>query len=107
MANPVLSSASSDTSSIDDFEGHAIRECREAREAAERGLQDGPHQIPADSRPDDMAMEGDESDPIIISDDDATDVDELYGKNMEPCKFWFHYSTWLHHQTWQQSIIGR
>ncbi len=39
---------------VNDFEGHHIREQREIREVAERGLQDGPHQIQADTRPDDM-----------------------------------------------------
>ena len=100
MANQVPSPASSDASSIDDFEGHAIREQRAAREAADRGMQDGPHQIQADSRPDDMATECEDIDPIIVSDDDVSDDEDTHGKNMEPCKFLLHYSMWHHHRTW-------
>ncbi len=48
MVDQVLSPASSNASSINDFEGHAIREQREAREAAEQGLQDGPHRMTPD-----------------------------------------------------------
>ena len=87
MANPLASDSSS--SSMDDIEGQYLIEQREPQKAAQHGMQDGPHQIQADTRPDDVATGYADSDPIIISDDDVSDEDEADGENMEPRKLRF------------------
>ncbi len=74
---------------MDDIEGQYLLEQRELQQAAQHGMQDGPHQIQADTRPDDVATGCADSDPIIISDDDASDEDDADGENMEPRKFRF------------------
>ncbi len=76
MAN--LHASDSSSSSMDDIEGQCLVEQREHQEAAQHGLQDGPHQIQADTRPDDVATGCADFDPIITSDDEASDEDEAY-----------------------------
>ena len=66
MANPLASDSSS--SSMDDIEGQYLVEQRERQEAAQRGLQDGPHQIQADTRPNDL---------IILSDEEEESTGEI------------------------------
>ena len=66
MANPLASDSSS--SSMDDIEGQYLVEQREQQEAAQRGMQDGPHQIQADIRPDDL---------IILSDEEEESAGEI------------------------------
>ncbi len=66
MANPLASDSSS--SSMDDIVGQYLVEQRECQEAAQRGLQDGPHQMQADARPDDL---------IILSDEEEETAGEI------------------------------
>ncbi len=66
MANPLASDSSS--SSMDDIKGQYLVEQREHQEAAQRGMQDGPHQIQADTRPDDL---------IILSDEEEESAGEI------------------------------
>ena len=53
---------------MDDIEGQYLIEQRERQEAAQRGLQDRPHQIQADSWPDDV---------IILSDEEEETAGEI------------------------------
>ncbi len=62
MANPLASDSSS--SSMDDIEGQYLMEQRELQQAAQRGLQDRPHQIQADSQPDDVIILSDEEEEM-------------------------------------------
>ena len=62
MANPLASDSSS--SSMDDIEGQYLVEQREHQEAARRGKQEGPHQIQADIRPDDLIILSDEEEEL-------------------------------------------
>ncbi len=66
MANPLASDSSS--SSMDDIEGQYLVERREHQEAAQRGMRDGPHQIQADTRPDDL---------IVVSDEEEESAGEI------------------------------
>ncbi len=66
MVNPLASDSSS--SSMDDIEGQYLVEQRERQEAAQHGLQDGPHQIQADARPDDL---------IVLSDEEEETAGEI------------------------------
>ncbi len=67
MANPLQHDTDS-LSSMEDMEGQFLLEQRALQEVALRGLQDGPHQIQADARPDDL---------IVLSDEEEETAGEI------------------------------